>query len=191
MDYTKAGELIRALRLEKGLTQRELAEELHISDKAVSKWERGLGCPDVSLLPGLSSILGVNIEKLLSGNLEPNRPDRGNMGRSRFYRCPACGNILLSSSGAQVSCCGRPMDPLKPQRANQEHHFIVEPQGDELYINFCHPMDKGHFIAFVALVSLDKALLARLYPEQGCELHLPMLPGCKVYICCSEHGLME
>lgn len=43
MDYTKTGRLIRMLRREKGLTQLQLAQKLHVSDKAVSKWERGLG----------------------------------------------------------------------------------------------------------------------------------------------------
>ena len=55
MDCEKIGKLIRSLRRERGLTQLGLAEQMHISDKAVSKWERGLGCPDVSLLPELSA----------------------------------------------------------------------------------------------------------------------------------------
>ena len=63
MDNDKSGALISSLRKEKGYTQRQLAEALHVSDKAVSKWECGLGCPDVSLLGALSSVLGVNILK--------------------------------------------------------------------------------------------------------------------------------
>ena len=54
MDNTKLGSLIRVLRREAGMTQRDLAETLGVTDKAVSKWERGLGCPDVSFLPQLS-----------------------------------------------------------------------------------------------------------------------------------------
>ena len=46
MDNTKVGELIRRLRKESHMTQLQLAEELHVSDKAISKWERGMGCPD-------------------------------------------------------------------------------------------------------------------------------------------------
>ncbi len=191
MDCAKAGELIRSLRLEKGLTQRQLAEELHIGDKAISKWERGLGCPDVSLLPGLSRILGVNIEKLLEGDLAPNGLDGGNMRRAKFYRCPACGNVLLSTGGAQIACCGRTLEPLKPRKADEDHRFTAQSEGDELYIRFEHPMAKGHFIAFAASVGWDKAIFARLYPEQGSELRLPFLAGGKVYLCCSEHGLME
>ncbi|WP_295209879.1 helix-turn-helix transcriptional regulator [Ruminococcus sp.] len=55
MDYKKIGELICQLRKEKGLTQLQLAEKLHVSDKAVSKWERGIGCPDVSILNALAN----------------------------------------------------------------------------------------------------------------------------------------
>ena len=69
MDCAKIGELIRRLRREKGYTQRALAAEIGVSDKAVSKWERGLGCPDVSLLGALSAKLGVNLEELLAGEL--------------------------------------------------------------------------------------------------------------------------
>ena len=56
MDNAKIGALIRRLRKEKKMTQLQLALKLHISDKTVSKWERGLGCPDVSLIGQLSGI---------------------------------------------------------------------------------------------------------------------------------------
>ena len=67
MDNTKLGSLIRALRREAGLTQRELAEALGVTDKAVSKWERGLSLPDISLLTPLAEILGVTVTELLRG----------------------------------------------------------------------------------------------------------------------------
>ena len=50
MDNRKVGDLIRWLRKESHMTQLQLAEQLHVSDKAVSKWERGMGCPEVSLM---------------------------------------------------------------------------------------------------------------------------------------------
>lgn len=67
MDYKKIGDLISELRREKGLTQKELADKLYITDRAVSKWERGLGCPDVSLLDDLSRILDISIIEILKG----------------------------------------------------------------------------------------------------------------------------
>ena len=69
MDLNKIGSLISALRKEKGLTQKELGDKLGITDRAVSKWERGLGCPDVSLLDDLSRELDVSILEILKGRL--------------------------------------------------------------------------------------------------------------------------
>lgn len=60
MDCKKSGALIRRLRLGKDMPQSALAEILGVSVQAVSKWERGLGYPDVSLINDLSSILGVD-----------------------------------------------------------------------------------------------------------------------------------
>ena len=70
----KFGEFILELRKEKGLTQKELAEKLYISDKAVSKWERGLSMPDIALLMPLSQIFSVTTTELLSGKrIEKNK----------------------------------------------------------------------------------------------------------------------
>ena len=59
------GAAIAALRKEKGMTQLELAEQMGVTDKAVSKWERDLSCPDVSSLPKLAQILGVSVDELM------------------------------------------------------------------------------------------------------------------------------
>lgn len=72
-DIGKIGVFIQQLRKEKSMTQKELAAKLDVTDKAVSKWERGLGCPDISLIMPLAKILGVSTSELLSGekNAEP------------------------------------------------------------------------------------------------------------------------
>ena len=67
MKMEKVGDFIRKKRKDKNLTQKELAKELGVSDNAISKWERGICCPDISLLKELSSILGVSVNELLSG----------------------------------------------------------------------------------------------------------------------------
>ena len=82
------GVLLRHLRQEANMTQRELAETLHVSAQAVSKWETGAGCPDVGLLAALAERFGVSVERLLAGDLEPNDLDGGNMKRVKFYVCP-------------------------------------------------------------------------------------------------------
>lgn len=67
MDAIRTGGLIAQVRKEKGLTQKNLAETLHVSVQAVSKWERGLSCPDIGLLEPLAKALDLTVTELLSG----------------------------------------------------------------------------------------------------------------------------
>lgn len=67
MDQIKTGKFIAELRKERGLTQKQLAEKLGISDKTISKWERGNGMPEVSLMMPLCEALEISVNELLSG----------------------------------------------------------------------------------------------------------------------------
>lgn len=67
VNRTAFGQFLNQLRREKGWTQKDLAERLYVSDKAVSKWERGLSLPDVALLLPLAGALGVSVTELLEG----------------------------------------------------------------------------------------------------------------------------
>ncbi len=70
MDAQKTGKIISIKRKSMNMTQGELAKKLHITDKAVSKWERGLSFPDISLLIPLSEILNISLYDLLKGGNE-------------------------------------------------------------------------------------------------------------------------
>ena len=78
MEKQTLGETIAALRRDKQLTQAELAEKMGVTDKAVSKWERNLSCPDVSSIPRLAEILGVSSGSLIEARAVPaaQRKDR-------------------------------------------------------------------------------------------------------------------
>ena len=67
IDRARFGAFVASLRREKGMTQKDLAERLYVSDKAVSKWERGLSLPDVGLLMPLAEALDVSVAELLEG----------------------------------------------------------------------------------------------------------------------------
>ena len=70
MNAEKTGSLIRSLRIKKGLTQKELAQMICVTDKAVCKWEKGRGCPNITLISQLSKVLEVDIQSILQGYLE-------------------------------------------------------------------------------------------------------------------------
>ncbi|MEG1411771.1 MAG: helix-turn-helix domain-containing protein [Terrisporobacter sp.] len=191
MNCNKVGKLIFNLRKEKNMTQKEVADKLNISDKTISKWERGLGCPDVSLLSELSNIFNINIEKILLGDLEPNEVDGGNMKRIKFYVCPNCGNITTCTGGAEISCCGRKLQGEVAKLEDDNHKITVEEIENDFYVTIDHEMTKSHYISFVAYVTFDRVLIVKLYPEQSPTVRFPRLSRGKLYIYCNEHGFIE
>ena len=191
MDQVKTGKLIRSLRQKHNLTQLALAEMLGVSDKAVSKWERGCGAPDLSLLPLLSQTLGVDTDTLLRGDLEANDMSNGNLNNMRFYVCPDCGNLLFAQEEADISCCGRRLSPLQAQEADPAHMLHAERNDGEWYITGEHGMQREHYISFVALLCGDTAVIKKRYPEWTMETRLPYLPQGTLLWYCTRHGLFS
>lgn len=189
MNSAKIGKLLLQMRKEKQLTQKQLAEKIHVSDKAISKWERGYGCPDISLINNIAQVFQITAEAILEGELETNSNNGGNMKRIKFYTCPQCGNIMTATGESEITCCGRKLKSLVAKPANEEHKITIQDSDGELYIRFDHEMSKLHFISFVASVSYDRVLLVRLYPEQGSELRIPKLNRATIYIGCNTDGL--
>ena len=99
MIKTTFGSHIRSLRKQNNLTQAQLAEKLGVTDKAVSKWERDLSYPDLTLFPGLANILGVTVDDLLNVSTGVDRPSRlpRILGMSHDIRTPL--HIILGCVG--------------------------------------------------------------------------------------------
>lgn len=189
MDREKIGALIARLRREQGMTQRELAERIQVSDKAVSKWERGLGCPDVSILTQLSDVLGIELITLLSGSLPSSTGSGGNMKKTKFFVCPACGSVSMTTGSGEMTCCGRKLAALEAQKAAQEDKLTAERVEDEWFITASHPMTKAHHIAFVAFLSGERVQLVRTYPEWDLQVRFPARGHGTLLWYCTEHGL--
>ena len=77
MANTSMGEIISTLRKEKGMTQKDIADKLGITDKAVSKWERDIAFPDTATIPKLAEILGVSVEELMQAKAVPATGHKG------------------------------------------------------------------------------------------------------------------
>ena len=165
MDQIKTGALIRQLRLSAGLTQKQLAEKVNVSDKAVSKWECGNGAPDVSLLADLAEVFGTDVNTLLSGSKDINESEKGDMKKIRFYVCKDCGGIMTSTSEASVSCCGNRLSPIVPKKAEGDDVLKTEVIDGELFVTADHEMTKQHYISFVAYVCDSTVMMFRQYPE--------------------------
>lgn len=189
MTAQNTGALIRSLRLKKQMTQKQLADALCVSDKAVSKWERGAGLPDISLLAELSWLLGIEPARLLSGEPIENEARRGNMKNIKFYICPDCGNLITATGEAQVSCCGARLVGREPMKAEGMHILNVETVEDEWFITTSHEMSKQHHITFAAFATGEKLLTVLQYPEWELQLRLPKMGHGKLFFGCKQHGV--
>ncbi|MCD5323319.1 MULTISPECIES: helix-turn-helix domain-containing protein [Pontibacillus] len=189
MNNHKVGELIYHLRKEMGLTQKELADQMHISDRTISKWERGYGSPDVTLLPHLSALLGVNIENILDGELTSNEFVGGNMKKSSYFVCPSCNNIVLATGDISLSCCGRKLEPLEAKKATDDEKLTFTDSDEEWFITSDHPMTKDHYISFIALATGDQVQIMKQYPEWNLQTRIPKRKHGKLLWYDTKHGL--
>ncbi|MFV0550768.1 MAG: helix-turn-helix domain-containing protein [Anaerorhabdus sp.] len=192
MDARKIGKLILELRKDKKLTQQEVADRLCISNKTVSKWECGLGCPDVSLWEDLAEVLGADLLELLRGELIRNRLDNGKISNIKFYICSTCRNILTSTGNSAISCCGRKLVPLEIKEQVDNHEVSKKFVDIDMYYQINHEMTKDHYISFAALVYEDRVLIIRMYPEQAAAFRIPIsMEKGKLLIYCTKHGLQR
>lgn len=191
MDNYITGATIKRLREIKGLTQNQLAEQIGVSSKAVSKWETAKGLPDISLIEPLAKALGVSVMELISGDTVINKNISSNILRSKFYVCPVCGNIIRTTGDAVISCCGIALPPLEAEEADGAHEIKIEKVEDEYFITVNHEMTKTHFISFIAHLTSDKVHFVKFYPEGNAETRLQLRgKGC-LYFYCNKHGLMK
>ena len=191
MNTYVTGPAIRQLREARHMTQSELAEKLGVSSKTVSKWETARGLPDITLLQPLAQALGVSVIELMNGEPITNRNVSANLLRGRFFVCPICGNVLHATGSAVISCCGVVLPPLEAEESDDDHAVTVEHVEDEHFITVRHPMEKTHFISFLAFVTTDRVQMIKLYPEGGAHTRLQLRCMGHLYWYCNRHGLFR
>lgn len=110
-------------------------------------------------------------------------------------KCLKCGNIVKSfKEDARIRCCDNEMKNIIPNSvdASMEKHVpnykVVE---DEIFVTVNHPMDKEHYIEWVALVSDNQEYITYLYPEQNAECRFKYIPGSTIYSYCNKHELWK
>lgn len=191
MNTYVTGAAIRQLREARKLTQGELAEQIGVSSKTVSKWETAKGLPDISLLQPLAQALGISVIELMNGERIANRNLSANMLRCKFYVCPVCGNVIHSLGETVVSCCGITLPALEAETPDDDHTITIENVEDEHFITIHHPMTKEHFISFIAFVTSDRVRMVKFYPEGNAETRLQLRGMGQLYYYCNRHGLFR
>lgn len=116
-----------------------------------------------------------------------------------FYRCPICGNVieLIEGDINHIKCCGQEMELMiaNTQDAAVEKHVpVYEKVEDEIVVKvgeIDHPMEKDHYIMWVAQVNDNQISRVTLYPEQGISVRFKYIPNSTIYAYCNKHGLWK
>lgn len=191
MNHYVTATAVKALREKRGITQKELAEKIGVSDKTVSKWETGRGLPDISLLEPLAKALNISVAELLTGDCVVNTNPAANMMRTKFYVCPVCGNIIHTTGEGVISCCGILLPTLDAEEPDEEHPVNIEKVENEIYVTISHEMSKQHYISFIAYVTSDKFEMVKQYPEGNAQARFLVRGHGYLYFYCNRHGLMR
>ncbi|WP_308534280.1 helix-turn-helix transcriptional regulator [uncultured Peptoniphilus sp.] len=134
--------MIKELREKSKMNQKELAENLSVSDKTVSKWERGQGYTDIALLESIAKVFSISIAELISGVAVNNTNRAVNMMKSNFYVCSVCGNVIHSIGDVDVRCHGIKLEPELAEEADEGHKIQIEKIEDEYYVRIENEMRK-------------------------------------------------
>lgn len=191
MNQYVTGAIIKKLREARQMTQHELAEKLCVSDKTISKWETGKGYPDITLIEPVADALGISVIELMAGEAITNSNRSFNMRKSAFYVCPVCGNVVVSTGEAVVSCCGITLLAQLPEHSDEEHPISIERIEDEYFISIDHEMSKRHYISFIAAIRNDSVEIIKLYPEGNAETRVKKRNLRRLYFYCNRHGLFS
>ena len=185
------GDTIRTLREQEGITQKELAEIICVSDKTVSKWETNKGLPDIGIIEELAKALRVSLAELFTGDLKINENVSGNMKKIQFYVCPICGNVITAVGEGHFSCCGITLPKQESESIDEEHSVFIETIDDEYSITMQHSMSKEHYVSFIAYVTSGSVEIIKLYPEQDISVRFRKKGHGILYAYCNRHGLFR
>lgn len=117
----------------------------------------------------------------------------------KFYKCSICNNIigLIEGTEEHITCCGKRMEQMIANTTDasiEKHVPVYEKVEDEIVVRVGeieHPMEKEHYIMWIAEVTDNKTIRVKLYPEQNTETRFPYIKGATIYAYCNKHGLWK
>lgn len=151
----------------------------------------GRGYPDITLIEPIAKALGISTIELFSGNSIINSNRSCNMLKSKIYVCPVCGNVIIGTGEAVISCCGISLPSLETEETDGQHSIRMEKVEDEYYVTVDHEMTKEHYISFIAAVSDNGFNIVKMYPEGKADARFKINRVKALYCYCNKHGLFK
>ena len=102
------------------------------------------------------------------------------MKKSKYFVCPHCGNLTLTTGDASITCCGRSLEPMTAKKAEESEKFHVEIIENDWFLTTGHPMEKENYISFVAFemcIRDREQAFAKYHQKLNCMIVEPLLQG--------------
>ena len=177
-----SGLTLRLLRESLGLTQKQLADKIHVSNRTVSAWENGTRKIRHSVMIKILKEYDASIYDLLD-----NCDDFSD--RFRFYICKACGNTIIAHKDTSVTCCSMKLIPESMTEFGEFPEYEAECFGDLIKFTVKHEMSLCHYIKFIAYVSRGGCAYSVLNHKSTPTLCAVNYGEGELFVYCTRRGL--
>ena len=123
------------------------------------------------------------------GDLGTNQVLGGYLKHTQFYVCSHCHNLITAMSPTNITCCGKKLKPTIPQIVIKDQDLMIKEIENDFYITSHHPMNRDHYISFVALLTEDTLIIKKTYPEWELQIRIPIHAHGRLIWYCNQHGL--
>lgn len=109
----------------------------------------------------------------------------------KFYVCPVCGNVVISTEEKIVTCCGQKLNNQEIKTAEGKHRLLMEEKDNKVHFTSEHGMTLEHHLNFIAYGKEKEWMIIKLDKEKPVDVTLQKQENAKVYFGCNQHGVWE
>lgn len=109
----------------------------------------------------------------------------------KFYVCPICGNVIITTENNPVTCCGQKLNGQEVKKSEGKHRLIVENQKEKIHLTSEHGMTKEHHLNFIAYGKDNQYVIVKLEKETPVDVTLSKIEDGEIYFGCNQHGVWK
>ncbi len=177
-----AGLILKQLRKKLGITQRELAEKINVSNRTVSAWENNTRQMKLDKMLKILESCDMSLYELFTDRDFP-------MNNFRLYICKMCGNIIIAHREADVSCCGMLLKPESMEHFGKFPEYDVQRRDGYIKFTIYHDSHIRHYIKFISYITGKGSSYTTLSYSSPPVLYAPDYGEGELLVYCTRHGL--
>jgi len=109
----------------------------------------------------------------------------------KFYVCPVCGNVVITTEDNIVTCCGQKLNGQEVKKAEGKHRLLVEEKENKIYLTSEHGMTEEHHLNFIAYGTGNQYVVVKLQKEVSVNVVLEKQENAEIIFGCNQHGIFR